>query len=296
MSNASDTTQRVAVVGSPDSRLGGARALPRLLKWLEGRAEVVFAELTFESGRALPQRPDFMFVLGGDGTLIAAVHDLGNQQLPIVGVNIGKLGYLADFTIEQLETEGDFLFNGELPVTRRVMLDVTLKCADKVAYAAPAVNDCVIHAGPPFRMIDITVEADGDEVVQVAGDGLIVATPSGSTGHNLAAGGPILQPTARSVILTPICPHALTYRPMTISSERRIVVRVTRGNAGTTVVIDGRTCCPFGEGDELVLTRHPADFLLVRNPRHSEWHALRHKLKWGELPVSRRARAEPPEE
>jgi NAD+ kinase len=137
-------------------------------------------------------------------------------------------------------------------------------------------------------MVQISVSADGDEVVEVSGDGLIIATPSGSTAHNLAAGGPILEPTASSVILTPICPHTLTYRPLTMAAERRIELRLRRANKSTTVVIDGRTIKPFREGDCLRLTRYAADFLLVRNPSHSEWHALRHKLKWGELPNFRR--------
>lgn len=275
---------RVAIVGSPDKQLGTGQTMKRLERWLEGRARVVFSELTYQSARSLEHDPQMMFVLGGDGTLIAGVRDLGRRQLPIVGVNIGKLGFLADFTIEQIESDGDFLFNGELPVTRRVMLDVTMELADGGRFHTPAVNDCVVQAGAPFRMIEIAVEADGDEVVEVAGDGLIVATPSGSTAHNLAAGGPILEPTAESVILTPICPHALTYRPLTMAVERRIVITLRRANAGTSVVIDGRTIKPFAAGDRLILTRYAADFLLVRNPKQSEWHALRHKLKWGELP------------
>ncbi|MCH7871038.1 MAG: NAD(+)/NADH kinase [Planctomycetes bacterium] len=288
MPSESSQLPRVAIVGSPDKQLAAAPTIKRLEKWLEGRARVVFSELTYESSRSLAHDPQMMFVIGGDGTLIAGVRDLGERQLPIVGVNIGKLGYLADFTVEQLEANGDFLFNGELPVTRRVMLDVTLESVGGASFHTPAVNDCVIQAGAPFRMIEIAVEADGDEVVEVAGDGLIVATPSGSTAHNLAAGGPILEPTAESVILTPICPHALTYRPLTMAVERRIVLTLRRGNPGTSVVIDGRTIKPFREGDRLLLTRYAADFLLVRNPSHSEWHALRHKLKWGELPNYRR--------
>lgn len=262
--------------------------MKRLVRWLEGRAELVFSELTYESSRALPRRPDMLFVLGGDGTLIACVRDLGTQQVPIVGVNVGKLGYLADFTIDQIEREGDFLFNGPIPLTRRVMLDVRIDFADGPPFQTCAVNDCVVHAGRPFRMIEIAVEADGDSVLEIAGDGLIVATPSGSTAHNLAAGGPILEPTARSVILTPICPHALTCRPLTMGIDRRIVVRVRRANKATSAVIDGRTIKPIGEQDRITLSRYCAEFQLVRNPSHSEWHALRHKLRWGELPSFRR--------
>ncbi|MFH1748870.1 MAG: NAD(+)/NADH kinase [Planctomycetota bacterium] len=275
--------ERVAIVASPD-KPAAAGTLERMQRWLQGRAKIVFAEATYNSSRALPLHPDLLFVLGGDGTLIAAVDSLGEQQLPIVGVNLGKLGYLADFTIEELEREGDFLFSGELPITRRIMMGVTLEHIDSSFYRMTAINDCVILAGPPFQMIEVTVTVDGDEVAQVRGDGLIVATPSGSTAHNLAAGGPILEPTGEAFILTPICPQALTYRPLVMDARRRIVIRVLQSNEGTTVATDGRVMRPFQPSDRIVITRFDADFLLVRNPRHSEWYALRRKLRWGERP------------
>lgn len=278
--------RRAAIIGSPE-KPSAARTLARTRRWLSARAEVVFAELTYQSQRVLAGSPDVLFVLGGDGTLIAAVHNLRERQLPIVGLNLGKLGFLAEFTIDQLEQEGDFLFRGELPVTRRVMLDVRLRGSDGTAFQTAAVNDCVVLAGPPFRMIEVLVEADGDEVARVCGDGLIVATASGSTAHNLSAGGPILAPTAESFILTPICPHTLTYRPLVMDARRRIVVRLVRTNQGTTAAIDGRIIRPLQVGDELELSRYRADFLLVRNPSQPPWSALRRKLMWGAGPNMR---------
>jgi NAD+ kinase len=274
---------RVAILGSPD-KPGAADALVRAHRWLADRAAVVYSELSYNSHPALAAHPDLLIVFGGDGTLIAAAHGLKKQQLPIVGVNLGKLGYLADFTIEELEREGDFLFSGELPVTRRAMMDVSLECTDGRQSHSPAVNDCVVLAGAPFHMIQMIVEVDGDEVANIRGDGLIVATPSGSTAHNLAAGGPILEPTGEAFILTPVCPHALTYRPLVLNSRRRIVIRLAEANKGTTVAIDGRMGYPFQVDDRIVITRYAADFLLVRNPKRSGWHALRRKLRWGEGP------------
>jgi len=274
---------RVAIIGSPEKD-SVAETMQRLRRWLEGRAEVVFAELAYDSGKALQARPELLFVLGGDGTLIGAVHMLREQQLPIVGINLGKLGFLAEFTIDEIEREGDFLFDGELPVTRRVMLHARLEHNHASSFETLAVNDCVVRAGAPFRMVELTVEADGDPVSEIRGDGLIVATASGSTAHNLSAGGPILEPTAEVFILTPICPHALTFRPLAMDARRRIVVRVTQANEGTTIAFDGHVCRPFQASDRLVITRYPADFLLVHNPRHSVWHALRRKLMWGQGP------------
>lgn len=287
MANTSETTdtlvRRVALIGSPD-KPAARKTLARAHRWLADRADVVFSDMTYDSRQALAAEPDLLVVLGGDGTLIAAVHGLRQQQVPIVGVNLGKLGYLADFTIEELESEGDFLFSGKLPITRRAMIDVCLEHLDGGHYDSPAVNDCVILAGPPFHMVEMIVEVDGDEVAVVRGDGLIIATASGSTAHNLAAGGPILEPTGEALILTPICPQALTYRPLVMDVRRRIAIRVTQANEGTTVAIDGRVCQPFQASDRIVITRYGADFLLVRNPKHSEWHALRRKLRWGEGP------------
>jgi NAD+ kinase len=277
--------KRVAIIGSPEKPLA-ADTLARARDWLSGRADVVFAEITYESHRALPHKPDVLFVLGGDGTMLAAVRNLGRDQLPIVGVNLGKLGFLAEFTIEQLEREGQFLFeSNELPLTHRLMLHVRFESADKLrSCESLAVNDCVVFAGPPFRMIELTVEIDGVQVAEIRGDGLIVSTASGSTAHNLSAGGPILEPDAQSILLTPICPHALTFRPLALSADRTIVVRVARANDGTTLTIDGHAARPFRPGDRLQMSRHPASFMLVRNPRRSMWYSLRRKLMWGQSP------------
>jgi len=275
--------ERVAIIASPD-KPGAADALQRIRHWLTGRAQVVFAQATYDSRQSLAHQPDLLFVLGGDGTLIAAVNSLGQQQLPVVGVNLGKLGYLADFTADELEREGEFLFAQDLPITRRIMMEITLLHRDGSSQRTPAINDCVILAGPPFHMIRVTVTVDGDEVAEVRGDGLIVATPSGSTAHNLAAGGPILEPTGEAFILTPICPQALTYRPLVMDARRRIEICLAQANEGTAVAADGRVLREFQLSDRIVITRYPADFLLVRNPKRSEWTALRRKLRWGEGP------------
>ncbi|MBL8879376.1 MAG: NAD(+)/NADH kinase [Phycisphaerales bacterium] len=285
MTGFAPTSGRIAIVASP-GKPSAQHGLSRVQEWIRTRGEVVFAEVTHDVEAVSSANPDLLVVLGGDGTLIAAVRALGERQVPIVGVNLGKLGYLAEFTLAQLEASSDFLFDGSIPITRRIMLCVEHFSADGSVFRTLAVNDCVALAGVPFRVIELSVEADGDRVAVVRGDGLIIATPSGSTAHNLSAGGPILEPTAHSFILTPICPHALTYRPLLLGSERRITLTATRANPGTTIVIDGQIARPFALGDRVVLTRHVADFLLVRNPRHSIWHTLRTKLKWGEGPAA----------
>ena len=277
---------RVAVIGSPEKESAPA-VMQRACAWLSQRAEVVFAELTYEAGRALPFDPDLLIVLGGDGTLIAVVNHLAERQVPIGGVNLGKLGFLAEFTIDELEHNGDFLFRGQPPVTRRIMLDVRMERPDGGVLRRHAVNDCVVLAGPPYRMIELHVAARGDEVAELRGDGLTVGTGWASTAHNLSAGGPILEPTAEVMLLTPICAHALTFRPLALDARREIVVRGRRVNEGTTVIVDGQVWTGIGEADRLIVRRYAADFLLVRNPARPTWHALRRKLMWGENPGSR---------
>lgn len=275
--------QYVAIIGSP-GKPAAAEIISRVTQWVSERAVVVMSDISYDSQKAIAAKADMLIVLGGDGTLIGAVHGLRERQIPIVGINIGKLGYLADFTLDELEREGEFLFSGELPITRRALMDVRIESGDGVTCHSPAVNDCVVLAGAPFHMIELVVEVDGAKVALVRGDGLIVATPSGSTAHNLAAGGPIVEPTGEAFILTPICPHALTYRPVVLDARRTIVLRAAECNEGTTVATDGRVSHAFREGDRIIITRYAADFLLVRNPKRTEWHALRRKLRWGEGP------------
>lgn len=271
--------RRVAIIGSPE-KAAAVQALESVKRWVAARAEVVFSGITFDSRAALSHKPDLLIVLGGDGTLISAAHRLDRDQLPILGVNLGKLGFLTDFTQAQLEAYGDFLFSGPLPISRRIMLSVRLE-RDGQHFETLAVNDAVTLAGHPFRMMQITVHIESDEVARMRGDGLIVSTPTGSTAHNLSAGGPIIEPTSASIILTPICPHALTFRPLVLSSEHELMLTPVRINDGSHLVIDGRVTHPLRPKDRVVVRRYATDFLLVRNPRDTQWSAMRRKLMWG---------------
>lgn len=277
--------KRVALIGSPEKTVV-AETLARAAAWLRARAELIYSEQTYDAAPALAHQPDFLVVLGGDGTLIAAVHSLRERQIPIVGINFGKLGFLAEFTIDQLENNGEFLFKDPLPVTRRTLLNVRFERAGGPGVDTPALNDCVVLAGQPFRMIDLAIEIDDDPLALIRGDGLIISTASGSTAHNLSAGGPILEPTAEQMVMTSICPHALTYRPLVISTQRKVVITAKRCNEGTTAVVDGRSSRRMAAGDRLVITRAQADFQLIRNPKRSEWFSLRNKLMWGHDPRS----------
>lgn len=270
---------RVAVIGSPEKE-SVPQTMERACRWLAERAEVVFSELTYDSSRALAKRPDLLVVLGGDGTLIAAVHNLRERQLPIVGVNLGKLGFLAEFTVEQLEGNGQFLFEAAPPVTRRVMLDVRLEQADGGVFETLAVNDCVLLSGPPFRMIEMRVEADGEDVAEIRGDGLIIATASGSTAHNLSAGGPILDPTMPAIVLSPICPHTLSLRPLVLPDSVRLGLAV-EGSTEMDLTLDGQEGFRVGPETRVVVERSADVVGLIRPPGRTFFDVLSAKLSFG---------------
>jgi NAD+ kinase len=149
---------------------------------------------------------------------------------------------------------------------------------------ATALNDAVITAGPPFRMIEVGLSADSDEGVRYYGDGLIISTASGSTAYNVSAGGPIISPDVESFCITPICPHSLSFRPVVVSSKSRVVVAAVKVNAGTTLFCDGQASTPLAAGERVIIRRNHADVLLVENPREREWRTLAEKLNWGSGP------------
>jgi NAD+ kinase len=253
-----------------------------LVAGLEGRAEVVGSGVLANVGSLMAGSPDRLFVLGGDGTLLSVARGLGDRQVPIVGVNFGKLGFLAEFTYEDLVGQLDAVLNDESIVIRRMILDSTIRCGSGQATQSLAVNDCVVHAGPPFRMIEMSISVDGDHLTNVRGDGLVLATPTGSTAHNLSVGGPIVQPETRAIVLSPISPHSLTHRPLVVAGDSTIEVVTRAANFGTTVAIDGQVSFPMKAGDQLIVRRWPRDFQLVRNPGQAKWYTLITKLKWGQ--------------
>ncbi len=163
-----------------------------------------------------------------------------------------------------------------------MMLEVAIAGREADGLPAMAVNDCVIHAGPPYRMIHLAIRADGDPLTDVSGDGLVLAAPSGTTAHNLSVGGPIVQAEICAIAISPIAPHSLTHRPLVVHGQTVIEVVAQQVNEGTTAVIDGQVSLPLHEGDRLVVRRHPHNFQLVHNPSQPRWYTLTKKLKWGQ--------------
>ena len=229
---------------------------------------------------------DAILVLGGDGTLLGAARRLRGRQIPLMGVNFGRLGFLAAFTPDEFDADFENLVSGRLKVTHRQILRVSVtNHHDGVErFSSVALNDAVITAGPPYHLIELllTVQngVEGSGHVKLAGDGIIIATPSGSTAYNLAAGGPIVTVGSGTIAITPICPHSLSFRPVVVPMSTTIAITPLRVNAGTTLFCDGQSSTPLKTGETATIRRAEDDVLLYDNPRSNLWEALADKLHW----------------
>jgi NAD+ kinase len=229
---------------------------------------------------AMKLRPDRIIVLGGDGSILAVARALDDRQVPIAGVNFGKLGYLAEFTKEELSEHLMAVLSDDSIVSERMMLGAAFRNHSPSEHVL-AVNDCVVHAGPPFRMIELSIAVDGHQLTDFAGDGLVVATPSGSTAHNLSVGGPIVQSEIPAIVVSPISPHSLTHRPLVVHGDSVVEVTARQVNEGTAVVVDGQVTRPMQLGETLIISRREQPFQLIRNPAQPRWYTLTTKIRWG---------------
>jgi len=248
------------------------------------RCHLVGAELSLDGQRALDAGATKIVVLGGDGSLLGVARSLGQRQVPLIGVNLGKLGFLAEFTVDDLCEQFDVAVHADTLVDQCMILHAAVWRLRTMCFESLCINDCVIQAGPPFRMVTLSVAVGGRPLTDVSGDGLIVSTPSGSTGHNLSAGGPIVQSGVKAIVVTPLAPHSLTHRPLVVERHSEIEITAARINEGTTAIIDGQVSFPLHAGDRIAIKKFDANFLLVRNPQHPKWHNLVTKLSWGRPP------------
>ncbi len=275
--------KRVYLLGNPD-KAEAEPVLENLASFAPSRCTVVGSQLGLDGRAAVEAKAERIITIGGDGTLIGVARSLGIDQIPLIGVNVGKLGFLAEFSVGELKDSFDEAVSDDALITRRTMLDVTIHHDGRPRVTSPAVNDCVIQAGPPFRMVTLGISINNDHLTEVRGDGLIVCTPSGSTAHNLSAGGPIVQPCVDAMVLTPLNPHSLTHMPLVIERDAVINIVATVVNEGTTAIIDGQVSHPIEPGDRLTIKRFASDYLLVHNPGFAKWRNLVTKLHWGWAP------------
>jgi len=235
---------------------------------------------------------DAILALGGDGTLLAAARRLPGKQTPLLGVNFGRLGFLANFAPDDLKKNFDALLAGKLPVSSRMMIEASVLPAGESPVEVlskrrafdVALNDAVLTAGPPFHMVELELRTAEGEGVRYFGDGVIVATPSGSTAYNVSAGGPIIEPGVEAMCVTPICPHSLSFRPVVVSSRNTVVISASKVNPGTTLFCDGQQTAVVAAGEQVVVRRSPHDVRLFENPANGAWRSLAEKLNWAAGP------------
>jgi NAD+ kinase len=226
---------------------------------------------------------DMALVLGGDGAILRAARQMGYHQRPVLGINLGKLGFLADLRPDELRACFPRVVQGEYRTTRHLMFECQVAAKDQ-SRTFLGLNEVAIKAGPTFHMIDLDLSVDGEPVSRFSGDGLIVSTPIGSTAHNLSAGGPILSQELSAFVITPICPHALTHRPVVDAANKVYTIDIRRATAGTAVVIDGQESLPVSVHHQITIRQAPVCFQLVKIPGRSYYQTLRDKLRWGTPP------------
>jgi NAD+ kinase len=230
----------------------------------------------------IPDNTDLVVVLGGDGTLISVARLIGEREVPILGVNLGSLGFLTEITLDELCASVDSFLSGEYRVSERLMLHVAVVRNGRVIEEKRVLNDVVINKGALARIIDLETMINGSYLTTFKGDGMIVSTPTGSTGYSLSANGPILYPELECFVITPICPHTLTNRPIVVASDSRISVELKCINEDVFLTLDGQVGVELKCGDEIRIGKADKRTRLIISSSRDYFEILRTKLKWGE--------------
>lgn len=288
------TVTRVSLVvnsGKPEA-VDAAKSIRRAI---ESHSRLVGEFDSTDERAALADGVDLAIVLGGDGTILGLARSAVEAGVAVLGINFGKLGFLAEFDPSAFAKHAAELLAGRGQLRKVAALEArVLRQGNEIARQV-AINDVAICNGAPFRMIELGLCIDGapaESVPRVAGDGLIIATPTGSTAYNAAAGGPILEPTLEAMVVTPIAAHSLSFRPIVVPGRSSIEVVAHRVNhaeghdatAGTCAVLDGQHSVPLESGDVVRVTVSDRPLSLVVNPDRSYWHTLIHKLRWASTP------------
>ncbi len=272
--------------------------LPSLIRRIKSKGRRVTVERTLARGvrgagaglplATLARHVDVLLVLGGDGTMLHGARAVGRTGIPIFGVNLGGLGFLTDANQESLNRALSRLFAGDYQVERRIMVETVVRPSRGRAWTATGLNDAVIHARDRSRVIAIDIGIGRTPIGTLVADGLIVATPTGSTAYSLSAGGPIVRPTIEALVTTPISPHTLAFRPLLIGADESVRVRVRAGHAPAAVTVDGQLSRRLSPSDEVVIRRAKSHVDLLVLERGSFYSVLRAKFGWAELPRARR--------
>ncbi|HZS47556.1 MAG TPA: NAD(+)/NADH kinase [Blastocatellia bacterium] len=248
---------------------------------IDGELAPLLRRVTSVDESKLVDQIDLLVVLGGDGTMLGAARMVGARKIPVLGINFGRLGYLTDFTLEELFPALDYVLSGHFVTEPRTMLSVCALRDGQVVSDDQVLNDVVVTKGTVVRMIEIDCWIDSHFVNLFRADGLIIATPTGSTAYNLSAGGPIIYPVMGALVLTPICPHTLSNRPLLLPDTAVVELCLHSHSDEATVTLDGQKRIPLQSDDRILITKSDGIFHLVRPLSRNYFQVLRSKLKWG---------------
>jgi len=269
-----------------------AEIVPDLLGWLKQRgvSTLIDSETAAPVNRSeigktrhqIAEQSDLLLVLGGDGTLLAAAREAAPHGIPILPVNLGGLGFLTSFTLDELYPALEDALAGRSPVSERVMLLAERMHDGLILTQQRVLNEAVVHKGTLARMIELELLIDDGFVCRYRADGLIVATPTGSTAYSMSADGPIVHPAVEAILITPICPHTLSDRPIVIPDTSKIELRMAENSDSVFLTLDGQTGVPVQAGDRVRILRAKERLKLIHPPNKTYFEILRSKLKWGE--------------
>lgn len=287
--------KRIGIVLKPHQP-DALRTICELVKWLDERGitlvggpEIERQRIEEQTGCSVSEvarddiaaNVDLILVLGGDGTMISTARMLGDREVPVMGVNYGGLGYLAEFRIEELYSGLESVLSGNFRLDKRVMLDVELRRQDAVLTRNRVLNDVVINKSALARIIEIEAHLNHHFVNGFRADGLIISTPTGSTAYNLSAGGPVVFPSMNAVVITPICPFTLSNRPIVVPDDATIELLLKTHQEEVTLTLDGQVGFALNVEDRIVIRKSNVTFNLVQPSNRNYFDVLRDKLRWG---------------
>jgi NAD+ kinase len=290
--------RRVGIVGNREKK--GARVLlPALVRWIRERGLSVSLERGISRGtrglgaglplKSLIGRVDAVLVLGGDGTFLSAAREAARADVPILGVNLGGLGFLTETAESDLYAALERLIAGDVEIEPRMMVEARVGSRRSGAtWSECGLNDVVIHQADESRMVRLDIRIGPTRIGTLAADGLIVATPTGSTAYSLSAGGPIVRPTIEALIATPICPHSLAFRPLLVGADEKLRIRVGQNVSRARLTIDGQISRLLAPGDDVEIRRAKARVSMLSLKRESFYEVLREKLAWAGAPTRTR--------
>ncbi len=267
-----------------------ARLAHKVKEWFEKHnVEVFLRENIDNSGVScvyekieIPPTVETVVVIGGDGTFLSVARFIERRSIPVIGINLGGLGFLTEISADSCFTELEKILSGNFEIEERMVLRVSVRREGKEIFSHRVLNDAVINKGALARIIDLHASIDGHFLTHYRGDGLIICTPTGSTAYNISAGGPIIFPPAQAIILTPICPFTLTNRPIVFPGSVTVMVEIAEPAADVTLTCDGQIGCLIRDFDQVIATAAATPLRIIKAPGVNHFEILRSKLKWGQ--------------